>query len=59
MSGHVCDACFRDADQHMSRDCDAYMEGPWECQSWPMHCCRGCPCGSFEQAHPDDREAPR
>jgi hypothetical protein len=48
---HLCD-CGRWVHEHRASDCTAEMEGPWECQSFPPHCCEGCGCGSFEEAHP-------
>lgn len=49
---HICEACFGWVHEHSPRDCTAEMEGPWECQSYPAHCCEDCPCGSYQEAHP-------
>ena len=51
MSGHTCEQCFMDSDDH-SQEC---YEPEADCpqgRHWPALCCPGCPCHSYEDAHP-------
>lgn len=46
---HTCERCFRGAQSH-PEDCGTQEE---RCSHFPALCCPGCPCGSFEAAHPE------
>lgn len=46
MKAHICTVCSQQGDDHTD-DC------PGDCglRYWPPLCCKGCDCGSYEQAH--------
>jgi hypothetical protein len=47
VAAHPCGVCFLDFAVHPEQ-CEV-IEGE---RHWPPLCCPGCPCGSFEEAHP-------
>lgn len=45
---HLCGVCWTDSLTHPE---ECYEPGCEDWAHWPPLCCRGCLCGSFEEAH--------